>query len=76
MYELGIIENNQKRSDITEELFIVRRKYNERTTTLNITGIKNENALYGFESLSVKLDEEGNLNIPEQIRIFQRLLVY
>ena len=29
--------------------------------------------LYGFESLSVKLDEEGNLNIPEQ-RIFQRLL--
>ena len=39
-----------------------------RTTTLNITEIKNENALYGFESLSVKLDEEGNLNIPEQIK--------
>jgi len=39
-----------------------------RKTTLNITEIKNENATYGFEELSIIFDEDGKLDIPESLK--------
>lgn len=39
-----------------------------RKTTLSITEVKNENAPYGFESLSTTFNEEGKLDIPESLK--------